>query len=319
MMKRNRKNGIERDCKADLYFYIETTMGKIRGIKAKRTINEWEHLIYKPEENSMVVENEDENHVIYDGVHGELPVWRYFELEENHLNKYEVDGDIVYNEKDKKFYYEIELENRGMHSTIADISTNSSELKFNINNLKVELPKHTRNTYSQVKVYIPLKDNLEEKNYDLPIIKKYVDGSEENWREDIILHDGYEHCKEVLKGLFSDELSQDEVTVKYTIDDYSGRFSYNAFGKKYTLPCEAYQKEDGTWTSDAVDNFEKYVDQVVEKVDVKGFVNTQDFDNTANSFRKNVIYVIGFIALVGIILLIKFVFRIIKTKQDEDF
>lgn len=294
---------------------IQNEMEKyILQIKHEKTINEWENIIYKPEDNNTVIENEEINEGLI-----ELPLCAYCVLDEDVPNKYEINSDMVYNKNDGKIYYVIILENLGETSTMAEISTNSNELKFNLKNLKVELPKHTGKTISLVNIYIPIKEGLEEKNYDLTITKKYVDGSEEKWMEYIILNDGYDHFKGNVLFEVNESFSQDKVTVKYTIDDYSGRFTYNAFGKKYTLPCEAFQKEDGTWTSDAVDNFEKYVDQVVEKVDIKGFVNNQDFDNNVNGINVKVFYVIGFIAIVGIILLIRFVLRIVKAKQDEDY
>ena len=304
----NRKNEIERNCKVNFYFGIQRPNGDIyRENKIKRKINEWEHLIYKPEENSMLVEN------ITEGNYLDI----YSILAEGIPNKYEVDGGTRYNENDGKFYYEIRLMNHGKSSTIADISTNSNELKFNLKNLKVELPKHTNEAFSEVKVYIPIKENLEEINHDLPIVKKYTDGSVENWMEYIGLYWGYDEYKENPLYKVNNVLSQDKATIKYSVNYYYNMAPpYNS--KEYSLPCETYQKEDGTWTSDAVDNFEKYVDQVVEKVDVKGFVNTQDFNDNTNSVHKNVLYVIGFILLVGLIVLIRFVVKAIKRKQEEE-
>ena len=307
----NRNKIFEKDIKEDLFFYIDTSDGIKRGTKAKATINEWDNLIYKPEENSMVVENKDEDYVLYDGVHGELPVWRYFELEEDHSNEYYVWDNTVYNAKDGKVYYEIELENLGMSSMIADISINSDELKFNLKNLKVELPKHTRDTYSQVKVYIPVKEKLEKNVYDVFIVKKYVDGSEEVKKGHIFVSYDYE-------DIISEELNQDKVTIKYAIDDYTYEI-VQPFGKKYSLPCEAYQKEDGTWTSDAVDNFEKYVDEVVEKPSKDVFVKTQNSDISNSRANSMTFYIIGFILLVCIVFLVRFIIIKIKVKQDENY
>ena len=242
----------------------------------------------------------------------------YSILSEDIPNKYEVDGGTRYNENDGKLYYEIRLENYGKSVTIADISTNSNELKFNLKNLKIELPKHTNEAFSEVKVYIPIKENLEEINYDLPIVKKYTDGSVENWMEYIGLYWGYDEYKENSLYKVNDVLSQDNITIKYSVNYYYNMAPpYNS--KEYSLPCETYQKEDGTWTSDAVDNFEKYVDQVVEKVDIKGFVNNQDFDVSNKGIHRNIIYAIGFIVLVGIVLLFRFVLKVIKNKQEEDY
>ena len=117
----------------------------------------------------------------------------------------------------------------------------------------------------------------------------YTDGRVENWMEYIGLYWGYDEYKENSLHKVNDVLSQDNITIKDSIDYYYD-MTPPYYNKKYTLPCEAYQKEDGTWTSDAVDNFEKYVDQVVEKVDIKGFVYTQDFGDNTNSIHKNVLY-----------------------------
>lgn len=314
----NRNEIFEKDIKEDLYFYINTTNGIRRGTKAKATTNEWDNLIYKPEENSMVVENKDEVKNNGDEFYGtplEL-LGPPMVLVGDTPNRYEVDGVLVYNEKDGKYYYRIGLTNLGKSSTIADISTDSSELKFNLTNFKVELPMHNNETMSIVNIFIPVEDNLDEKDYKMPIMIRYYDGTKEVINAGIALECGYEYYINKIK--VNDELSQKNATIKYSICDFTRGPFVTTNGKNYTLPCEAYQKEDGTWTSDAVDNFEEYVYQVVEKVDLKGFANTQDFDDNTNSIHKNVLYVIGFILLVGLIVLIRFFVKAIKRKQEED-
>ena len=315
----NGNNKIEKNCKVDFYFGKQLSDGSLyRDNKARATINEWENLVYKPEEGAMVIENiklDNASLSIKDIDRlKELPMGAYDILWNDKPNKYDIHGIAVYNEKDNKYYYEITVTNEGKSSTITDISTDSNELKFNLKDFKIELPKHTNNTISVVKIYIPIKENLEEKYYKVSVIWKDVYGTEYE-RTDILdtTHSGCENIKDYSK--VNNELNENSVFVRYDIEDYNN----NAFGEKYILPCEAYQKADGTWTSDAVDNFEEYVDQVVEKVDVNGFVSTHTINDTENGSNKNVIYVIGFIILVGIILLIRFVLRIIKTKQDEDF
>ena len=317
----NRNGKIEKNYKFNFYFGNSKGNGKVHMADiARETINEWEHLIYKPEENNMVTENTKvitaEGYEI-DPLY-EPPFEAYWFLGEDEPNKYNLDGIIIYNENDDQFYYEISIENKGKTKTIADITTESEELKFNLKNEKVELPKHTDNTISQVKMYVPVKDDLNEKSHFFPIIKKYIDGNEEIESEGIDLGwGGYEGIKEERR--INEQLSQDKVTVIYTIDDYTGRFTYNAFGKKYTLPCEAYQNEDGIWTSDAVDNFDKYVEEAI-KSDIENNY-TQSIIKQPNNPPIYLIMKVGFgITLVLMLsLIIIFIKKFIINNKDGEY
>ena len=103
----NRNGKIEKNYKFNFYFGNSKGNVKVHMADiARETINEWEHLIYKPEENNMVTENTKvitaEGYEI-DPLY-EPPFEAYWFLGEDEPNKYNLDGIIIYNENDDQFY-----------------------------------------------------------------------------------------------------------------------------------------------------------------------------------------------------------------------
>ena len=167
-------------------------------------------------------------------------------------------------------------------------------------------------------MYVPVKDDLNEKSHFFPIIKKYIDGNEEIESEGIDLGwGGYEGIKEERR--INEQLSQDKVTVIYGIKDYTYNEEIkNHDGKEYTLPCESYQNEDGIWTSDAVDNFDKYVEEVI-----KSDIETNYSQLTIKQPNNPPIYLImkvgfGITLVLMLSLIIIFIKKFIINNNDRE-
>ena len=81
------------------------------------------------------------------------------------------------------------------------------------------------------------------------------------------------------------------------------------------LDCTAYQRDDGTWTSDVVDNIDRYIKEANNQILIKSLVKSP-VKSTISLARLNPI-MFGCISVIIIVVLTILIARKIKRNSED--
>ena len=222
---------------------------------------------------------------------------------------------MVYNNVDDTYYNAIILENKAKTKTLVDMEIDYASVVCQSSKIKLELPAHTSNVFSYVYIYFALKQSAISDDYPELPIKINIKTNTKEFERIMYMANVFDSIKERFT-VSMNELSSDGITVKYSIQNVSDEIKHtDMYTKEYMLDCRAYQRDDGTWTSDVVDNIDRYIKEANNQILIKSLVKSP-VKSTVSLARLNPI-MFGCISVIIIVVSTILIVRKVKRKSED--
>ena len=238
-----------------------------------------------------------------------------FELTKDITGACGIFSDMVYNDVDDTYYYAIVLDNHAKTKTLVDMTVDSDVLVCQSYRIKIELPPHTSNVYSLAHIYMALKQSAVSDDWPELLAKVNIKTSTTEFERIMYMGNMFDIIRED-STVSIDEFSRDSITIRYAIENVSPEIKHtDVYTKEYMLDCTAYQRDDGTWTSDVVDNIDRYIKEANNQILIKSLVKSP-VKSTISLARLNPI-MFGCISVIIIVVLTILIARKIKRNSED--